>query len=93
MTKNFVVDGITKIDGDIKKCRYFEAGEIGTFYRLNDGVLEWQPMSHREIDLPQEEDWGAVDIELVGDETVVYNSTEMTLAEVYEEVIERLQNA
>lgn len=81
MTKNFVVEGVNG--------RYFEAGEIGTLYRFNDGVFEYQPMPDN--GLPIEDAWGAVEEDLVGDETVVYNSTEMTLSEVYKIVRRELE--
>lgn len=61
------------------------ADELGCVYRLNSelDILEWCPMSQNglfDFDL----EGGAVEPELVGDETVTFQGKEMSLDDVYE---------
>lgn len=55
---------------------------LGSYYRMNDGQLEWQPMTLDEHE-PNDEDWGMVEKDLVGSEPCEFRGVEMTLNEAY----------
>lgn len=62
--------------------------DLGCAYRLVDDTLEWAPLfNDGTIDT---ENWGPVEPDLVGEETVEYNGRECTLYDVFDDVITRL---
>lgn len=71
--------------------RYFAAHDVGSFYRMQDGVLEYQPMGNDPHALPLTDEWGAVEEDIVGSEPVIYESQEMTLSELYKIIKSELE--
>lgn len=71
--------------------KHYIADELGCVYRLNDGVLEFCPtMQDNTFD---DEEFGPVEPDLVGEEEVDFNNTTMTLYEVYEIVTNKLKES
>jgi hypothetical protein len=69
----------------------FIAKELGCAYRWNDEFqeLEWCPM-HND-GLLNEDEWGCIDEDIVGDEVVTFKDMEVTLSQVYRYVEKQLK--
>jgi len=65
-------------------------GEHGSFYRLNNGELEFQPMMDVPYPTANEDDWALVEDDLVGDEMTTWKGKPMTLREAHEHIIKIL---
>lgn len=69
--------------------------DLGCAYRWNNEYkeLEWCPLMQDgtlDIDSDGQENWGCVDEDIVGDETVTYKGKEVTLSDVYRDVEKEL---
>lgn len=65
--------------------------DIGSAYRLNDGVLEVSYLLKGDSIIFDMDDFSPIDEELVGDEEVEVDGKLITLSEVYEEVTKLLK--
>lgn len=70
--------------------RYIKEYSLGSYYRMNNGQLEFQPMVQRS-DYPLDDDWDIVEKDLVGSEICEFRGVSMTLNQAYE-IIEKELN-
>lgn len=66
---------------------FIREDSLGSYYRMNDGQLEFQPMSQGQ-NKPIEDEWYMVEKDLVGSEICNFRGAQMTLNQAYE-IIER----
>lgn len=69
--------------------KYYIANDLGCIYRLNNGALEWAPMNLSNV--IDDEEFGPVEPELVGEERVTFNGIETDLYGVFATVTKALK--